>query len=72
MDAQALIQRAKDAADKLYHEGISLDKLHFHRGYLESTIRELVVHLNNTQEMLNYATDEIKTLQAELRNLRND
>ena len=72
MNAENLINRAKEAADNLYHEGISLDKLNFHRGFLESTIRELVVHLNHSQELLNCATDEIKTLHAELRNLRND
>jgi phage-related tail protein len=72
MNAESLILRAKEAADKLYYEGISLDKLNFHRGYLESTIRELVVQLNNTQELLSYATDEIKSLKDELRNLRND
>jgi len=72
MDAQTLIDRAKNAADKLYYEGDSMDKLNFHRGYLESTIRELVVYLNHSQELLSYATDEIKTLHDELRNLRND
>ena len=72
MDAEHLILRAKEAADKLYHEGISLDKLNFHRGFLESTIRELVVYLNHSQELLANATDEIKTLHDELRNLRND
>lgn len=65
MDADTLIHRAKDAADKLYHEGISLDKLSFQRGFLESTIRELCVYLQN-------ANAEIKTLHDELRNLRND
>ena len=71
MDAEALIFRAKDAADKLYHEGISLDKLNFHRGFLESTIRELVVLINRQQELLEYSNDEIKTLQDELRNLND-
>ena len=72
MDADTLIHRAKDAADKLYHEGISLDKLSFHRGFLESTIRELVVLVNRQQELLEYTNDEIKTLKDELRNLQND
>ena len=72
MDAQTLINRAKDAADKLYYEGDSMDKLNFHRGYLESTIRELVVYLNHSQELLAYANDEIKTLQDALRNLNYD
>jgi hypothetical protein len=65
MNADQLINRAKEAADKLYHDGLSLEKLNFHRGFLESTIRELVIYLDN-------ANEEIKTLQAEIKELRND
>ena len=72
MNSNHLIERARAAATKLYHEGNSLEKMNFHIGFLESTIRELVVQLNNTQELLSYATDEIKSLHDELRNLRND
>lgn len=64
MNAEKLIQRANEAANKLYHEGNSLEKMFFHRGYLESTIRELCVYLEN-------ANAEIRTLQAELRNLND-
>ena len=60
MTADQLINRAQEAADKLYHDGLSLEKLNFHRGFLESTIRELVIYLDN-------ANEEIKTLQDELR-----
>ena len=65
MNADQLINRAKEAADKLYQDGLSLEKLNFHRGFLESTIRELVIYLDN-------ANEEIKTLQAEIKDLRND
>ena len=50
MNADQLINRAKEAADKLYQDGLSLEKLNFHRGFLESTIRELVIYLDNANE----------------------
>ena len=67
MDAEALIHRAKDAADKLYHEGISLDKLNFHRGFLESTIRELVYVIQDLEGDISNLKHEILVLQKELR-----
>jgi phage-related tail protein len=66
MDANTLINRAKEATDKLYYDN-DLGKKDFHIGYLESTIRMLVTQLNHTNEMLENATDEIETLQYELK-----
>ena len=70
MNADFLIQRAQEAADKLYQDN-NPDKLNYHIGFLHGTIRELVVLVNRQQELLEYSNDEIKTLQDELRNLND-
>ena len=59
MNADFLIQRAQEAADKLYQDN-NPDKLNYHIGFLHGTIRELCIYLDN-------ANTEIKTLQDELR-----
>ena len=59
MNADFLIQRAQEAADKLYQDN-STDKLNYQIGFLYGTIRELCIYLE-------IANAEIKTLQDELR-----
>ena len=71
MNADQLISRARSATDKLYQDDNTPGKKNFHIGFLESTIRELVVLINRQQELLEYTNDEIKTLQDELRNLND-
>ena len=71
MNADQLISRARSATDKLYQDDNTPGKKNFHIGFLESTIRELVVLINRQQELLEYSNDEIKTLQDELRNLND-
>lgn len=63
MNADFLIQRAQEAADKLYQDN-NPDKLNYQIGFLYGTIRELCIYLEN-------ANAEIRTLQAELRNLND-
>ena len=67
MNSNHLIERARAAATKLYHEGNSLEKMNFHIGFLESTIRELVYTIQDLEKDVSNAQDEITTLKKELR-----
>jgi hypothetical protein len=50
MDAQILLDNAKVASE--HHSGNSCDRLAFRVGYLESTIKQLVNLLSDTEEIM--------------------
>ena len=64
MDANYLINSAKELADKMYPNAHSADRLAYEIGLLHSRIRELCYIYNNT-------ADELRNTQRQLRSLED-
>ena len=64
MNAEQLIQSAKELADRMYADAHSADRLAFQVGLLQSRIRELCYIYQNT-------ADELRNVQRQMRSLED-
>ena len=64
MDADHLIQSAKELADRMYADADPADRLAFQVGLLQSRIRELCYIYQNT-------ADELRNVQRQIRNFED-
>jgi len=64
LNAEQLIQSAKELADRMYADAHPADRLAFQVGLLQSRIRELCYIYQNT-------ADELRNVQRQMRNLED-
>ena len=64
MNAEQLIQSAKELADRMYADAHPADRLAFQVGLLQSRIRELCYIYQNT-------ADELRNVQRQIRNFED-
>ena len=64
MNAEQLIQSAKELADRMYADAHPADRLAFQVGLLESRIRELCYIYQNT-------ADELRNVQRQIRSFED-
>ena len=64
MNAEQLIQSAKELADRMYADAHPADRLAFQVGLLQSRIRELCYIYQNT-------ADELRNVQRQMRSLED-
>jgi hypothetical protein len=64
LNAEQLIQSAKELADRMYADAHPADRLAFQVGLLQSRIRELCYIYQNT-------ADELRNVQRQIRNFED-